>query len=156
MLHQFAIAHPRLRYYGLDLSPYYLQHARRLLSSVEHLSLVADNAEAMPFREGFFDAVVSVHMFHELPPEARRNVYRDMYRVLRPGGLLVIEDSGQLSESGELAFFLGRFSKEFHEPFHAGYLGDDIAAALAEQGFERVVTEAHFVSKVVIARKPAH
>jgi ubiquinone/menaquinone biosynthesis C-methylase UbiE len=156
MLHQFAIAHPRLRYYGLDLSPYYLQHARRLLSSVEHLSLVADNAEAMPFREGFFDAVVSVHMFHELPPEARRNVYRDMYRVLRPGGLLVIEDSGQLSESGELAFFLGRFSKEFHEPFHAGYLGDDIGAALAEQGFERVVTEAHFVSKVVIARKPAH
>jgi len=155
MLHQMAIAHPRLRFYGLDLSPYYLQHARSLLGHVEHLSLVADNAEAMPFRDGFFDVVTSVHLFHELPREARRNVYREMWRVLRPGGVIVIEDSGQQSESGDLAFFLGRFSREFHEPFHAGYLEDDIGEALAEQGFERVVTEAHFVSKVVTARKPA-
>lgn len=155
MLHQLAIAHPRLRYYGLDLSPYYLQHARSLLGSVEHLSLVADNAEAMPFRDGFFDVVTSVHLFHELPFEARRNVYREMWRVLRPGGLAVIEDSAQMSESGELAFFFGRFSREFHEPFHAGYVEDDLGAALAAQGFESIATETHFVSKVVVARKPA-
>jgi hypothetical protein len=77
-----------------------------------------------------------------------------MWRVLRPGGVVVIEDSAQLSDSGELAFFLGRFSREFHEPYHAGYLRDDIGACLAAEGFELPTTETHFVSKVVIARKP--
>jgi ubiquinone/menaquinone biosynthesis C-methylase UbiE len=153
-LHQLAIAHPRLRYYGLDLSPYYIQHAREQLSGIEHLSLVADNAERMPFRDGYFDAVTSVYLFHELPKKARRNVYADMFRVLKPGGVVVIEDSAQHSESGQLAFFLGRFSSEFHEPFFEGYLRDDIAAALERAGFIVESTEPQFVSKVVVARKP--
>lgn len=153
-LRQMAVAHPKLRYYGLDLSPYYLQVAREVLSDVEDLSLVAENAEAMPFRDDHFDVVTSVHLFHELPRNARRNVYREMWRVLRPGGLLVIEDSGQLAESEEVSFFLGQFSKEFHEPFHRDYLADDIAEALAEVGFDVVSSEPQFVSKVVTARKP--
>jgi ubiquinone/menaquinone biosynthesis C-methylase UbiE len=153
-LSQMAIAHPNARLFGLDLSPYYLQHAREILRDVPHLSLIADNAERLPFRDGFFDAITCVYLFHELPKQARRNVYREMLRVLRPGGVVVIEDSAQLSESGQLAFFLGRFSREFHEPFHACYMHDDIGAALAEVGFDVASTEAHFVSKVVTAHKP--
>ena len=153
-LHQLALAHPKLRYFGLDLSPYYLQHAREVLGHVEHLSLVADKAEAMPFRDGTFDVVTSVHLFHELPKPVRRQVYAEMFRVLRPGGLCVIQDSAQLSDGEGLAFFLAQFSKEFHEPFHGGYLRDDIAAGLRAQGFEDVTTEPHFVAKVVIGHKP--
>lgn len=153
---QLAAAHPKLRLVGLDLSPYYLQHARELLADVEHLSLVADNAESMPFRDAHFDVVTSVHLFHELPHDARRNVYREMFRVLRPGGLLVIEDSAQLGDSDHLAVFLSRFSREFHEPYHKGYLKDDVGEALRAEGFERVSSEVQFVSKVVTAFKPAH
>ncbi len=155
MLHQLALAHPTLRFYGMDLSPYYLDHARDLLRHVEHLSLVADSAEAMPFRDGFFDAVTSVHLLHELPGPVRRRAYEEFWRVLRPGGLLVVEDSAQLSESGEIAFLLGKFSEDFHEPFHREYARDDIGAALERQGFRVESTEPHFVSKVVVARKPA-
>jgi ubiquinone/menaquinone biosynthesis C-methylase UbiE len=155
-LHQLAVAHPQLRLFGLDMSPYYIQHARELLGDVENLSLVADNAESMPFVDGYFDVVTSIHLFHELPHDARRNVYREMFRVLRPGGLLVIEDSAQLSDSEQLGFLLERFSREFHEPYHKGYLRDDIGEALTEVGFESPTTELHFVSKVVAAKKPAH
>ena len=56
---QIARAHPRLRLYGLDLSPYYLQVARRVLADVPDVSLVADNAERLPFRSGYFDVVTS-------------------------------------------------------------------------------------------------
>ncbi len=155
MLHQLALAHPSLRFYGLDLSPYYLDHARELLAPVEHVSLVADHAEQMPFRDGFFDVVTSVHLLHELPRPIRQQVHAEFWRVLRPGGLLVIEDSAQRSDSGEIAQLLGRFSKDFHEPFHRDYVGDDIGEALAQRGFQVESSEPHFVSKVVVARKPA-
>ena len=154
-LSQLAVAHPKLRYYGLDLSPYYLQVAREVLTDVEDLSLVAENAEHMPFKDDHFDVVTSVHLFHELPRTARRNVYREMLRVLKPGGLLIIQDSGQLSEGEEMAFFLGRFSEEFHEPFHRDYLSDDIGEGLAEVGFDVQSSEPCFVAKIVQARKPA-
>jgi len=151
---QLAAAHPRLRYCGLDLSPYYLQYARELLADVEDLSLVADNAEAMPFRDGTFDIVTSVHLFHELPRDARRNVYREIYRLLRPGGLLVIQDSGQQSDGAEIAFFLARFSSEFHEPYHRDYVRDDMGIALRQTGFEVSSIEPCFVAKTVVAHKP--
>ncbi len=154
-LAQIAVAHPRLRLTGLDLSPYYVQASRRVLADVADVSLVADNAERLPFRREHFDVVISVYLFHELPRATRRVVLAEMARVLRPGGLLVVADSAQLAESGELAFFLGRFAAEFHEPFYRDYVADDLAAAIAGAGFRVESVEPQFVAKVVVARKPA-
>ena len=153
-LRQIATAHPGLRLFGLDLSPYYLQTARTVLEDVADVSLVAENAERMPFRDGYFAVVSSVYLFHELPRPARRRVLAEMYRVLRPGGLLVIEDSAQLAESGDLAFFLWRFAADFHEPFYRDYVRDDLAVALKVAGFAVEEVETQFVAKVLTARKP--
>ncbi|MFW6051118.1 MAG: class I SAM-dependent methyltransferase [Myxococcota bacterium] len=154
-LRQIAIAHPSLQLYGVDLSPYYIRAARQNLADVApDARLLPENGEDLPFKDGQFDAVTSVYLFHELPRNARRNVFREMFRVLRPGGVVVIEDSAQISESGAIASILGRFSREFHEPFYDEYLHDDIAEALTEVGFEVESTEPHFVAKVVTARKP--
>lgn len=153
-LAQMAAAHPELELYGLDLSPYYVQEARETLADVPDVSLVAENAETMPFADELFDAVTSVYLFHELPKNARRRVIAEMYRVLEPGGLLVIEDSAQYAESEEIRFFLDRFPEDFHEPFFRDYLKDDLAVALTEAGFEQVEATPCFVAKVVTARKP--
>jgi len=155
LLHQLAITMPHARFSGIDLSPAYVQAARTLLDDVAEVSLAADNAEQMPYREALFDVVTSVYLFHELPRSARRNVLREMFRVVRPGGLVVIEDSAQLAESPDLAPFLGRFAVDFHEPFYEEYLRDDLADALREVGFENIRVERAFVSKVVVAHRPA-
>ena len=150
-----ALAMPGAKLYGLDLSPYYVQAARELVTDVSpDVSFVAENAENMPFRDDYFQAVTSVYLFHELPRNARRNVCREIFRVLEPGGTVVFEDSAQYAEAGEVAFFLERFSEEFHEPFHRDYLRDDMAEMLTETGFQVQSAEPCFVSKVVVAKKP--
>jgi len=154
LLRQLCLAHAGLRYYGLDLSPYYVRHAGRRLRELGDVTLLAENAESMPFREDWFDAVTSVHLFHELPRNARRNVYREMFRVLKPGGLLVIEDSEQATDPDGVQFFLERFADDFHEPFYRDYLRDDLAQALREAGFRIKSSEPCFVAKIVVAEKP--
>lgn len=151
-LRQFAMAFPGASLHGIDLSPYYAAFARERLRTA-NAAIVAENAEAMPYRDAWFDAVVSVYLFHELPKDARRAVMREMWRVLRPGGVLVIEDSAQLSDAPDIAGALAAFGKEMHEPYYAGYVRDDLAAALTEVGFTVANVEPCFVSKVVTAVK---
>jgi ubiquinone/menaquinone biosynthesis C-methylase UbiE len=153
-LHQLARAHPKMRLAGVDLSPAYIRLARKRLADVEELALTVDNAEQLPWADATFDVVTSVYMFHELPRNARRNAVREMMRVVRPGGLVVLEDSAQLSESPELATVLHDFPRDFHEPFYEDYLEDDLAALLAEVGFAVDETSAQLVAKVVVARRP--
>jgi ubiquinone/menaquinone biosynthesis C-methylase UbiE len=153
-LHQLGQAHPDLRFYGVDLSPAYVQLARKRLADLAEVALAVENAEALPFADATFDIATSVYLFHELPRNARRNVARELFRVVRPGGLVVIEDSAQLAESSEIATALRSFPGEFHEPFYADYLEDDLAELLREVGFAIESSEPQFVAKVVAARRP--
>ncbi len=152
-LHQIWRTHPNLRLWGVDLSPAYVRAARKRLSRVDELAIAVENAEALPFADGTFDVATSVYLFHELPRNARRNVIAELHRVVRPGGLVVIEDSAQLAESAEIGTALREFPREFHEPFYADYLGDDLSVMLEEAGFAVESVEPHLVAKVVVARR---
>jgi ubiquinone/menaquinone biosynthesis C-methylase UbiE len=153
-LRQLATAHPTLRLHGVDLSPAYVQLARRRLADVAELTLAIENGEALPWADGTFDVATSVYLFHELPRNARRNVVRELARVVRPGGLIVLEDSAQLADSPALEPVLRNFPVEFHEPFFDDYLEDDLAALLTECGLIVASSEPHLVAKVVVARRP--
>jgi ubiquinone/menaquinone biosynthesis C-methylase UbiE len=148
---QLASAHPGHKYFGVDLSPYYLDRARELLAGRD-VSLLVDNAEALPLKDATFDAITSVFLFHELPTRARRNVLREMRRLLKPGGLLVLEDSAQLEDSPELAVFLTNFGNDMNEPFFASYLRESLEAELPAAGFRLEHREPAFLSKVLVAR----
>jgi ubiquinone/menaquinone biosynthesis C-methylase UbiE len=152
---QLRQAVPHAKVYGLDLSPFYLQRAGMLLGAAADVSLVADNAESMPFANGFFDVITSVFLFHELPSDVRRRVIREACRVLTPGGALVLCDSAQLADSPEIAAALYAFAASYHEPYYKGYVKDDLAALMRECGFEVRGSEPYLVSKVTVGRKPS-
>lgn len=152
-LAQLGEALPDHRYFGVDLSPHYLALARKELSERMEVTLTAENAEALPFRDGWFDAVTSVYLFHELPRPTRRKVLAEMARVLRPGGLLVLEDSAQLAEAADLAVFLEGFASAMHEPYYRDYVRDDLAEIVAEAGFAVGSVERAWLSKVVAATR---
>jgi ubiquinone/menaquinone biosynthesis C-methylase UbiE len=142
--------------YGVDLSPAYLRKANQFLAQTSKAlpQLIQANAETLPYHDAYFDAVTSVFLFHELPGPVRQRVIEECYRVLQPGGTLVICDSIQLSDSAELTPMMEGFAKAFHEPYYSHYIQDDLAQRLEMAGFEVVSTETHFLSKYLTARKP--
>jgi len=152
-LRALAHAHPALRLWGIDLSPDYVRAARKRLAGAAEVTLAVENAESLPFADGAFDAVTSVYLFHELPRNARRRVVAELFRVVKPGGVVVIEDSAQLSDSEALVTALRSFPQEFHEPFYDDYLGDDLSQILREAGFTVESAESHLVAKVVVGRR---
>ena len=49
-------------------------------------------AEALPLADGAANAVTSSYFFHHLPSDVKPQALREMWRVLAPGGRLVITD----------------------------------------------------------------
>jgi SAM-dependent methyltransferase len=74
---------PAVRVVGIDVSWDALARARRRRPDVP---LVQGDAEALPFRPGAFDTVVSGLVFCSVPDAARGLL--EVKRVLRPGGTL--------------------------------------------------------------------
>lgn len=152
-LHQVLSAYPRLPATGLDLSPAYCEEARKRLASWRQVEIVNGAIEQAPFEDGAFDAATCVYLFHELPPRIRRDAAREMARVIKPGGVLVLADSIQTGDAADLDRMLEYFPVGFHEPYFSSYLKEDFAALFGEHGFEVEETELAFLTKVTRFRK---
>ena len=155
-LRQLRGALPKAQLLGLDLSTAYLRQANRWLVQLpgELPQLVQGNAEAMPFADNSVQAISCVFLMHELPAEARQNVIQDCFRLLEPGGVLVLADSIQLADSPQFAAVMENFRRVFHEPYYRNYISDDIEARLHAAGFTDVEAENHFMTRVWSARRP--
>jgi SAM-dependent methyltransferase len=55
-----------------------------------YLTRVEGSADALPFDDGSFDIVLSVEMLEHVPAAARADALREMFRVLRPGGRMIV------------------------------------------------------------------
>ncbi|MCP9850507.1 class I SAM-dependent methyltransferase [Cyanobium sp. Morenito 9A2] len=156
-LRQIRGALPEAQLVGLDLSASYLRQANRWLSQQPHElpQLVQANAEQMPFAGGSMQAVTCVFLLHELPREARATVLQECFRVLEPGGVLVLADSVQIADSPQFMPVMENFRRVFHEPYYRDYIADDIEGHMRAAGFECVAGETHFMTRVWSGRKVA-
>src|SRR5579862_4107270 len=143
---------PRLDVTGLDLSAYYLEVAQRNLRPWSRVRLVEGAAETMPFAEGEFDVVTAIYLFHELPPRVRRSVVREIGRVLRPHGTLILVDSLQTGDDPDYDAMLDSFPALLHEPFYASYLREDLDRLLGP-GFTPAGRVRAYFSKVLSYRR---
>jgi ubiquinone/menaquinone biosynthesis C-methylase UbiE len=92
-------------------------------------------AEALPFEDESFDAVVCVYLFHEMPEEARAEAAKEMARVLAPGGTLVLTDSMQRGDRPALDEQLVNF-ENLNEPHYRNYISTRLADLFVPHGLE--------------------
>ncbi|MCP5432375.1 MAG: class I SAM-dependent methyltransferase [Alphaproteobacteria bacterium] len=144
---------PRLPALGVDLSPAYLDFARERLAAFSGLDFVRANAERLPFEDGEFDVATAVFLFHELPPKARAAVAREMARVTKAGGRIVLVDSVQYGDHPPYDGLLDYFPAHFHEPYYAGYAREDFSRLFGAAGARQLSAERAFLSKVMVFGK---
>ena len=145
---------PRLPALGVDMSDAYVAEARRHLRRWGWIDCLVGKGEALPLADSSQDAVTSIFMFHELPPQVRRAAFAEFARVLRRGGRLVVLDSLQLGDEPDYDGMLHLFPQNYHEPFYAGYIREDFRALAAACGLVHVRNVNAFVSKVMVFDKP--
>lgn len=152
LLAMAAEAFPALTLDGLDLSPAYLDRARRRLSG-RKVSWHQAPAEAIPLPDASVDLITASYLFHELPAKIRPRVLLEVARVLKPGGLIVIVDSLQLGDTPSLDPVLKSFPAQFHEPYFQSWIETDVTALFAMAGLVMHQTTPAYLSKVFVVAK---
>ncbi|MEV6879457.1 methyltransferase domain-containing protein [Amycolatopsis sp. NPDC051128] len=76
---------------GVDPSEPMVGEARRLRGSA-NCSFEVGRAEALDAPDGTFDVVVSSLAVHHIPEDVRGAAFGEMFRVLRPGGRILLAD----------------------------------------------------------------
>ena len=158
-----ALAHtyPDAEITGVDVSIRTLEHALRTGNSCGYRwQLHLRAAEDTGFDDGHFDLVTSYILLHEMPADAIRASFAEAYRVLKPGGDLLMSDVARYAHLNKVqewqADQLARFGGE---PFWRESASLDLVAALEDVGFEEVDGRAignqgYPYPYVVTARKP--
>ncbi|MCP3986765.1 MAG: class I SAM-dependent methyltransferase [bacterium] len=131
--------------WGLDPSPYLLQHAARSYPDVRFIQGVA---EETGFADQRFDGVCASFLFHELPPRITELVLAECHRILQPGGKLVILDPGHehwnapvlplLRRRGWRGLYFRSLANFVHEPFLEAFHRIELRSVLSRHGFNEV------------------
>jgi ubiquinone/menaquinone biosynthesis C-methylase UbiE len=113
---------------GVDLSSEMIREATDRSTGIGNLTFEVADAEALPFADGSFTAVLCSNAFHHYPEPAR--AVAEMARVLATSGRLVIGDACSDSRSARIAdAFLRRFEPGHVRLYRSRELGGFILTA---------------------------
>lgn len=75
---------------GTDISPEAIRLASRACAGLPDATLQVSGMDEIPYSDGFFDASLSLHGIQHGSPVQRRQAFKELYRSLRPKGLLFL------------------------------------------------------------------
>ncbi|MBW4460728.1 MAG: class I SAM-dependent methyltransferase [Nodosilinea sp. WJT8-NPBG4] len=142
---------PNAEVIGLDLSPQMLVMADyKAQAATADVTFRHGNAMATGLPAASFDVVCATLLFHETPPAVAKTILSEAFRLLTPGGQMLVLDGNQ--RTLRAADWL---STIFEEPFIRDYGQGNVDAWLGYAGFERVRTEDVFwLNQLSYGRKP--
>jgi len=90
--HLLFLAEQGFEAHGLDISTVGLSYAhRRLQDEGLWVGLVRGDMARLPYKSGSFDAAIAIASLYHSTLEGMRWTIAELYRVLRPGGLALLE-----------------------------------------------------------------
>ena len=132
-----AIAGNAVQVFATDLSDDMLAMAKTRLEGLQNVTIVKDDCENTAFTSGRFDTVVMINVVHFIENPAR--CLEESYRILKPGGLLVLADYTRYGMNWFRAMGLSiRFFKKWGKPPEYGEKGlspDRLGSLVEHAGF---------------------
>lgn len=147
--------YPGAQITGVDFSARMLEHAHRTANANGwNWDLYQRAAEDTGFDDGSFDLVASYIILHEMPASAIRETFAEAFRLLKPGGDMVMSDVARYADLDKLSEWKAdRGAKYGGEPHWRESASLDLAALAAEIGFVDVSATGLY-PHVLIASKP--
>ena len=135
---------------GIDPSPDVVAHARGLTHQ-PNCTFMEGTAAALDVADNSIDVVVSSLMIHHLPDSTRLDAIREMYRVIRPEGHVLVADFRPPSTRAGRALVSPFVSTAMtHNPIH------QLEPMIRDAGFQHVRSgDLHPWIRYVRALKPA-
>jgi ubiquinone/menaquinone biosynthesis C-methylase UbiE len=124
---------------GVDVSPDLIRIGEREIAQAglrDRIGLEVAPATRLPFEDGAFDVVLTSHVLKHLDDEALLTSFREVVRVLRPGGRFLLWEFEKSARSA-LLFWSARLSG-LPPPFQLR-TSEEFSRALRSTGFHRVV-----------------
>lgn len=101
------MAAPEIVLTGLDIDPKVKEIAtRKLMKKNLPVALDLYDGNVFPYPDDYFDKVYSCLVFHQLDAEIKLKCLKEIYRVLKPGGTIVIADWGK-AQNRRMRFAFG-------------------------------------------------
>lgn len=140
---EFCGQSPVGRIVGVDLAEEMLKAARRNVERAgcaDRIELQQCDAKGLPFEAASFAAVMSNSIIHHIPEPLE--CFREMVRVLRPGGLLFVRDLMRPDSVEELEAIVERQASEeteysrqlFRQSLHAALTVEEVRAMVEQLG----------------------
>ena len=124
---------------GVDVSPDLIRIGEREIARAglsDRIRLLVAPATRLPSDDGAFDVVLTSHVLKHLDDEALRTSFGEVFRVLRPGGRLLLWEFEKSARSA-LVFWSARLTG-LPPPFQLRTMAE-FSGALRSAGFHRVV-----------------
>jgi SAM-dependent methyltransferase len=128
---------PQAAITGIDLSPRMLEHAVRSGNARgQAWRFFVRPAENTGFPAESFDLVTSYNLLHEMPPPVIEAVFAEAFRLLAPGGDMLMSDVPRTEDLDRLAAWrFDHVAKWGGEPFWRASAAMDLAGAARAAGF---------------------
>ena len=134
----YVDAYPDAEVYAIDIGAPMLRYAHARAEDLgKRVHFSQQNAEHTNFADGSFDLIVSNILLHEIPVPAIRNVFRECYRLLAPGGMMVHVDAPLYRHMDPYtAFVFDWETANNNEPFWSAMRALDLGMVATDAGFE--------------------
>jgi len=130
----FAFAKKGYDVIGIDLSEAMLKVANRKNKHGNVKFEVAD-ATNLPFEDNSFDVSCVSFALHDMPLNIREKVLKEMVRVTKPEGMIVIVDYA-LPKNRVSRFLIYHFVKLYEREYYLKFINSDFEALLRTSGIE--------------------
>lgn len=129
--------YPDAEIHGVDLSLRTLEHAQRVANANGWgWKLYQRAAEDTGFEDAAFDLVASYILLHEIPEAVIRSVFAEAFRVLKPGGDMIMSDVTRYADMDKVGQWRADAGARYGgEPYWRESASLDLAEVARSVGF---------------------